>query len=111
LGIRTPFVASQAQTPYGGTSDGSLPIQYQTVLDPLETITYLAANTEQISLGTCLIDMLFHNPVILARRFATLDILSHGRVITGLGIGWSKDEYEASAVPYKHRGERANEFL
>jgi probable F420-dependent oxidoreductase len=99
------------QTPYGGTSDGSLPVQYQTVLDPLETITYLAANTEQISLGTCLIDMLFHNPVILARRFATLDILSHGRVIAGLGIGWSKDEYEASAVPYKHRGERANEFL
>src|SRR5215469_11623511 len=99
------------QTPYGGTSDGSLPVQYQTVLDPLETITYLAANTEQISLGTCLIDMLFHNPVILARRFATLDILSHGRVIAGLGIGWSKDEYETSAVPYKHRGERANEFL
>lgn len=55
--------------------------------------------------------MLFHNPVILARRFATLDILSHGRVIAGLGIGWSKDEYEASGVPYKHRGERANEFL
>jgi alkanesulfonate monooxygenase SsuD/methylene tetrahydromethanopterin reductase-like flavin-dependent oxidoreductase (luciferase family) len=54
------------QTPYAGTSDGSLPLQYQTVLDPLETITYLAANTEQISLGTCLIDMLFHNPVILA---------------------------------------------
>jgi len=49
-----------------------------------ETITYLAANTEQVSLVTCLIDMLFHNPVILARRFATLDILSHGRVIAGL---------------------------
>src|SRR5215467_15379016 len=98
------------QTPYGGTSDGSLPVQYQTVFDPLETITYLAANTN-VSLVTCLIDMLFHNPVNLARRFATLDILSHGRVIAGLGIGWSKDEYEASGVRYKHRGERANEFL
>jgi probable F420-dependent oxidoreductase len=99
------------KTQYGGTPDGSLPIQYQNVLDPLETLSYLAGNTNQISLGTCLIDMLFHNPVILARQFATLDVLSHGRVIAGLGIGWSKDEYEVSGVPYKHRGQRANEFL
>jgi alkanesulfonate monooxygenase SsuD/methylene tetrahydromethanopterin reductase-like flavin-dependent oxidoreductase (luciferase family) len=55
--------------------------------------------------------MLFHNPVVLARRFATLDVLSHGRTIAGLGIGWSKDEYEVSGIPYKHRGKRADEFL
>ena len=95
------------QTPYAGTTDGSLPVQNQTVFDPLETITYLAANTN-VSLVTCLIDMLFHNPVNLARRFATLDILSHGRVIAGLGIGWSKDEYEASGVRYTQRGGHMN---
>jgi probable F420-dependent oxidoreductase len=99
------------QTSYAGTPDGSLPIEYQSVLDPLETLTYLAGNTNQISLGTCVIDMLFHNPVVLAKRFATLDLLSRGRVIAGLGIGWSKDEYDVSGVPYKHRGKRANEFL
>jgi alkanesulfonate monooxygenase SsuD/methylene tetrahydromethanopterin reductase-like flavin-dependent oxidoreductase (luciferase family) len=55
--------------------------------------------------------MLFHNPVILARRFATLDILSSGRVIAGLGIGWSKDEYEVSGIPFEHRGQRADEFV
>jgi len=44
----------------------------QNVLDPLETLTYVAANTDRITLGTSVIDMLFHNPVILARRFATL---------------------------------------
>lgn len=99
------------QTPYPGTPDGSLPIEYQSVLDPLETLTYLAGNTNQISLGTCIIDMLFHHPVVLARRFATLDLLSHGRAIAGLGIGWSKDEYDVSGVPYKNRGERANEYL
>src|SRR5918911_1774898 len=99
------------KTPYVATPDGSLPIQYQNVLDPLETLTYLAGNTNQISLGTCLIDMLFHNPVVLARRFATLDVLSQGRVIAGLGIGWSKDEYEVSGIPFEHRGQRANEFL
>jgi alkanesulfonate monooxygenase SsuD/methylene tetrahydromethanopterin reductase-like flavin-dependent oxidoreductase (luciferase family) len=60
------------------------------VLDPLETFTYVAANTNKIALGTSVIDMLFHNPVVLARRFATLDILSEGRSIAGFGIGWSR---------------------
>jgi probable F420-dependent oxidoreductase len=99
------------KTPYVATPDGSLPVEYQNVLDPLETLTYVAGNTNRISLGTCLIDMLFHNPVILARRFATLDVLSNGRTIAGLGIGWSKDEYEVSGIPFEHRGQRADEFL
>jgi probable F420-dependent oxidoreductase len=99
------------KTPYVATPDGSLPVQYQNVLDPLETLTYLAGHTNEISLGTCLIDMLFHNPVVLARRFATLDVLSNGRAIAGLGIGWSKDEYEVSGVPFEYRGQRADEFL
>jgi hypothetical protein len=60
------------------------------MLDPLETLTYVAANTNKIALGTSVIDMLFHNPVVLARRFAALDVLSEGRTICGLGIGWSK---------------------
>ena len=48
--------------------------------------------------------MLFHNPVVLARRFATLDVLSEGRVICGLGIGWSKDEYQVSNIPFEKKG-------
>jgi alkanesulfonate monooxygenase SsuD/methylene tetrahydromethanopterin reductase-like flavin-dependent oxidoreductase (luciferase family) len=55
--------------------------------------------------------MLFHNLVILARRFATLDVLSEGRTICGLGIGWSKDEYQVSNIPFKDRGKRADEFI
>jgi alkanesulfonate monooxygenase SsuD/methylene tetrahydromethanopterin reductase-like flavin-dependent oxidoreductase (luciferase family) len=78
------------QTPYPGTPDGSLPIEYQNIFDPIETLSFVAANTSKISLGTSVIDMLFHNPVILARRFATLDVMSQGRAICGLGIGWSK---------------------
>jgi len=99
------------QTPYPATPDGSLPIEYQIMLDPLETLTYVAANTNKIALGTSVIDMLFHNPVILARRFATLDVLSQGRAICGLGIGWSKDEYQVSNIPFKDRGKRADEFI
>jgi probable F420-dependent oxidoreductase len=99
------------QTPYPGASDGSLPTFQQNVLGPLESLTYVAANTNKIALGTSVIDMLFHNPVILARQFATLDILSDGRAIAGFGIGWSKDEYQASNIPFEHKGERADEFV
>jgi probable F420-dependent oxidoreductase len=93
------------------TPDGSLPLDYQNVLDPLETLSFVAAHTQQISLGTSVIDMLFHNPVVLGRGIATLDVLSEGRAICGLGIGWSKDEYQASNIPFKNRGKRADEFL
>jgi probable F420-dependent oxidoreductase len=99
------------QTPYGGVPNTPIPVEYQSVLDPLDTLTYVAGNTERISLGTSLIDMFFHNPVTLARRFATLDVLSGGRVIAGLGIGWSKDEFDAAGVPFKQRGARADEYL
>ncbi|MFY9869469.1 MAG: hypothetical protein WAK17_07105 [Candidatus Nitrosopolaris sp.] len=51
------------QTPYPATPDGSLPIEYQIMLDPLET--YVAANTNKIALGTSVIDMLFHNRVVI----------------------------------------------
>jgi len=89
----------------------SLRSEYQTIFDPLETLTFVGANTNKIALGTSVIDMLFHNPVVLARRFATLDFLSEGWAICGLGIGWSKEEYQASNVPFKDKGKRADEFL
>jgi probable F420-dependent oxidoreductase len=99
------------QTPYVASPDGSLPIQYQNVLDPLTTLTYVAAVTNRILLGTSIIDMFFQNPVELAKRFSTLDVLSNGRSIAGLGIGWSKDEYDVSGVPYKDKGKRADEYI
>ena len=62
-------------------------------------------------MGTCIIDMLFHNPLTLAKEFTTIDILSEGRTICGFGIGWSKEEYLAANIPFEKRGERANEIL
>jgi probable F420-dependent oxidoreductase len=97
--------------PYPGTSDGKFPVDWQYIFEPLETLTYVAANTEKIALGTSVVDMLFHNPVILARRFATLDVLSEGRAVAGFGIGWSKDEYQVSNIPFKDRGKRADEYI
>jgi probable F420-dependent oxidoreductase len=99
------------QTPYPATSDGSLPQEYKIMFDPLETLSFLSAHTNKISLGTSVLDMLFHNPVILARRLASLDVFSEGRVISGFGIGWSKDEFRASNIPFNNKGRRADEYV
>lgn len=81
-----------------------LPDSYGSVLDPLETLAYVAARTSTIRLGTSVVDALFHNPVVLAKRLATLDRLSGGRAMIGLGQGWMEQEFEAAGVPVKRRG-------
>jgi probable F420-dependent oxidoreductase len=99
------------QTPYPITPDGSLPEAYKHVLDPLEALTFVAATTKRIGLGTSVLDIPYYNPVLLARRISTLDVLSAGRVRLGLGLGWSKDEHDAAGAAMKDRGARADEFL
>jgi probable F420-dependent oxidoreductase len=99
------------QNPYPGSKDGKFPSDWQYIFDPLETLTFVSSRTKRIKLGTSVLDMLFHNPIILSKRFATLDVLSGGKAIAGLGIGWSIDEYQASGIPFRNRGKRADEFL
>jgi probable F420-dependent oxidoreductase len=99
------------QTPYPASADGSLPVEYQTAFDPLDVLAFVAGNTSKISLGTSIVNMFYYTPIMLAKNYATLDVLSQGRVIAGLGLGWSKDEYQASNIPFVNRGERADEFL
>ena len=99
------------QSPYPGSPDGSLPDVYKRALDPVETLTFVAAHTSRVALGTSVLDMPYYNPVMLARRLTTLDILSGGRLRVGLGQGWSKDEYDAVGVTPKGLGRRADEFL
>ena len=91
--------------------DGILPSKYKRVLDPVETLTFVAARTERIALGTSVLNLPWYNPVLLARRLATLDVLSGGRLRIGLGIGWSPDEYEATGAPWNTRGKRADECV
>ncbi len=91
--------------------DGSLSAKYKSVLDPLETLTFAAAHTGRIALGTGVLNLPWYNPVLLARRLTTLDILSGGRLRVGFGIGWSPDEYEAAGVTWEERGKRADELI
>ncbi|MBI4336362.1 MAG: LLM class F420-dependent oxidoreductase [Chloroflexi bacterium] len=101
----------EPQTRYLGTPDGSLPEAYKRVFDPLETLTFVAAHTTRIAVGTSVLDIPYYNPVMLARRLTTLDVFSEGRLRVGLGLGWSKDEYDAVGATPRQRGRRADEFL
>ena len=101
----------EPKTPYMATPDGSLPEAYKIVLDPLEALTFVAGQTSRVALGTSILDMPYYNPVMLARRLTTLDVLSGGRLRLGLGLGWSQDEFDAAGVSLKQRGRRADEFL
>lgn len=75
------------QSPYPASPDGSLPEAYQQVLDPLDTLTFAAAVTEKVALWTSVLDIPYYNPVMLARRLSTLDVLPAGRVRAGLVSG------------------------
>jgi probable F420-dependent oxidoreductase len=100
------------QTPYPGTAGGLLPEPYkQGSLDPLTALTYVAAHTGRIGLGTSVLDMPYYNPVVLARQLTAIDVLSGGRLRLGMGLGWSQDEYTATGASMKNRGARADEFL
>ena len=96
--------------PYGGFMD-PWPENYRIAFDPIESLTYAAAPTQRIRLGTSVLDVLYHSPVVLGRRLATLDCLSHGRLIAGLAQGWSDDEFEVVNVPRKRTGAGFEEFL
>ena len=96
---------------YPAAPDGKLPETYQVVLDPLETLTFVAALTNKVKLGTSVLVLPYHTPIELAKRIATLDVLSGGRAEVGVGIGWSRDEFEAAGTPFERRGARGDEFL
>ncbi len=90
---------------------GPLPEPYKRVFDPLETLTFAAALTSRVALGTSVLDIPFYNPILLARQLTTLDVLSAGRLKVGFGLGWSQDEHDATGASMKIRGKRADEFI
>jgi probable F420-dependent oxidoreductase len=71
---------------------------YASVLDPIDTLSWLVGQTERIALGTSAINVLYHPPVLLARRLATLDQLCDGRLIAGVTSGWMREEFLAAGV-------------
>lgn len=80
-------------------------------LDPLIALSFAAAATNRIGLATGVLLLPEHNPVLLAKQVASLDRLSAGRLALGIGIGWSKEEFDALGVPFAGRAHRAAEYV
>jgi len=114
MGLASLWVSDRMLLPTKSkeTFDGDpWPEIFATVYDPIEMLTFAAARTRKVKLGTSVMKALFQNPVTLARRFATLDRLSDGRAIAGIGQGDFRDEFEAANVPIRRRGRGFEEFV
>ncbi len=101
------------QSAYPYTTDGRLPGGEGDFIlpDPQIWMAYVAARTTRIKLATGILILPQHNPVICAKQVATLDYMSGGRVLLGIGVGWLKEEFEALGVPFADRGARTEEYM
>lgn len=79
--------------------------------EPIVTLAYLAGQTTRVRLGVSAYVVPYRNPVLTAKHVATLDSLSGGRVILGVGTGWLREEFDALGVPFAARGARTEEYL
>jgi probable F420-dependent oxidoreductase len=81
------------------------------ILDPLVALAFMAAQTRRVLLATGIIILPQRNPLVLAKQLATLDVLSAGRLVFGMGVGYLEPEMRAIGVPLDGRGARADEYL
>ncbi|MCZ6616839.1 MAG: LLM class F420-dependent oxidoreductase [Gammaproteobacteria bacterium] len=88
----------------GGVDNFPLP-------DPLIWLSYVAAATSKLKLATGILILPQHNPVITAKQVATLDYMSGGRVILGIGVGWLEEEFDAIGASFADRGARTDEYV
>ena len=103
-------VGYKATYPYDPS--GKIPMPENVPLsDPLLPLAYAAAKTERIKFGTGILILPQRHPFYVAKEAATLDVLSGGRFILGVGIGWMKDEFEALDIPFAERAGRTDESI
>jgi probable F420-dependent oxidoreductase len=118
LGFHSGWVSDHIAWPaeiasrYPYSENGDFPAPFNTPwLDPLGTLLFVAACTERLRLGTTVLILGYRPPVQTAKLLATLDVLSAGRAILGVGVGWMREEFEALGMPFDHRGARGDEQL
>ena len=99
--ITTPY-------PYGGRFPYPLT---DPILDIVATLSYVAAITSRIKLGSSVLVLPYRNPLVLAKELASLDVLSDGRLLLGVAAGWLKEEFDMLGVPFRERGRRTDEYV
>ena len=118
LGFESVLAGDHVLLPTGGTNqypytaDGSFsrPAD-EPFLETMTMLGYMAACTDTIKLGSTVIILPYRNPLVQAKMFASLDVLTDGRMICGVGVGWLEKEFDTLGVPYAERGPMSDEFL
>ncbi|MBI3302869.1 MAG: LLM class F420-dependent oxidoreductase [Deltaproteobacteria bacterium] len=105
-------IPERITAPYPYTADGSVGFPRRTSFpDPFVILGYLAAKTQKILLGTSVIIVPYRNPLHVAKAVTTVDFVSGGRFLFGVGVGWLKEEFEALGENFAERGKRTREYL
>ena len=103
-GYESVYPYSESGKIAGGAEDLILP-------DPLIWMAHMAGATERIKFGTAILILPQHSPVVCAAQVATLDYMSGGRALLGIGVGWLKEEFDAIGAPFERRGDRTDEYV
>ena len=118
LGYESVWTAEHVVIPmsyasvYPYNPDGKLPFKPDApIIDPLVALTFIAAATTRLRLGTGVNILPQASPLYLAKWASSIDHLSRGRLMLGVGVGWLREEFEAIGVPFARRGQRADEYL
>jgi probable F420-dependent oxidoreductase len=109
-GFESVWTGEHVVLPAPQVPPSPLPPTYP-LLDPAVALAFVAAHTKTIRLGTGIIILPQRNPLVLAKELASVDVVSNGRLIFGLGIGYLKPEFAALGIPFDHKGPRAMEYL
>jgi probable F420-dependent oxidoreductase len=80
-------------------------------VDPIATMGFVAGSTDRVTIGTSVLILPYRHPVVLANEVASLDRLSGGRIVLGIGVGWMDEEFEALGLRRSERGARTDEYL
>ncbi len=109
-GIESLWTGEHVVLPDPHVDPAPVPPHYPMV-DPAVALAFIAAETERILLGTGIIILPQRNPVVLAKEFGSLDYLSKGRLLFGIGVGYLKPEFDAIGVPFDNKGPRSDEWI
>jgi probable F420-dependent oxidoreductase len=106
--IIPPLETSQ----YPGSATGQFPDTWlQRYFEPMAVLNYVAGCTSRVRLGTSVLILPMRNPIEVAKEVAGADVLSQGRIMFGVGVGWFKEEFDVLKVPFHERGRRTDEYL
>lgn len=106
------IVPNDYSSKYPYSADGKMGVTPETnFVDPLIALSAIARETSKVRLGTGVNILPQTNPLLLAKQAASLDFVSNGRFMLGVGIGWLREEYDAMGTPFERRGARFDEYI